>query len=169
MNIDYANKELFLREMKSRRETQLTRQRDFLASVRNGKYRGGFIIPQDEDFQDALVCYEWDCVSEYHDKARAIIYLPEPDYGAVVLYRLSADNYCMKALTGYTMEKVFPSWDNMKNLCISWGLLIPPVGDITGNSFEDFTERLHMLDIAMRMESLPDFERKVLENTDGSE
>lgn len=160
MNISYFSCNGFAAEVKRRREEQAKKQADFIHNMSKGKFRGGFILPQDGDFEEALDCFQWDCVNEYRENARAIVALRDPDYGSVILYRINDNEYCVKALIGYTMGQAFKSWDEMKNYCFSWGIFNPPVGDLSNGvriTPEDYIKRLALLDEAMAMKTRPVF------------
>ena len=125
----------------------------------NGEYYGGFILTKDKLFKEALPHYEWDCVGEWHDKARVIIPLPPPSFGGIILYRLNEDKFCAKVLIGFSFEATFNSWNKLKNFCISRGLFLPPIGsdkNINGNT-DKFAHRLNDMDEVMLSDLGVDF------------
>ena len=140
----------FLEQLKKEANEKITLQQDLTRKVfREGVYYGGFLLPKDDLFAEALPICEWSVGKRYHDNARVILLLPSPVYGAIIMYRISESEYCLKVYTCSTYEKCFDSWDEMKNFCFAWGLLQPPY---TNEYPFEFAERLKEMDKAMKSE-----------------
>ena len=144
---------VFTESIQQIQSLKLNKQQEISRKIHSGEfYYGGFILANDSIFKDALSCYEWDCVSEWHDNARVIIPLPPPNYGSIVLYRLKENKFCAKVLIGFSYEATFESWSKLKNFCISRGLFLPPISNDTkgvANSADAFAERLNCMDEIM--------------------
>ena len=145
----------FIERLKRELNEKISRQQEINRKMSlEGEYHGGFLVPQDALFAEAHVVCEWSVGKEYHDKVRGIILLPPPMFGAVLLYRMSENEFCLKVFSYATYEERFSSWSEMKNFCFAWGFLQPPyIKD--GTHADDFVVRLKKLDEAMELTELP--------------
>ena len=145
----------FVEQLKAEAEAKISRQNDFNHKIQQqGKYFAGFITCKDSLFPEAFEICEWDVGKEYHDKARALILLPPPVFGSIVLYRFNESKYGLKVFSYATYEANFDSWAEMKNFCFAWGFLQPPYIK-NGNTSAEFAKCLKELDEVMALEKVP--------------
>ena len=142
----------FMEWLKKEASEKTAKQQELNRKISSDEtYYGGFITAKDALFEEALNVCQWDIGKECEDKARGIILLPPPMFGAAVLYRIDENEYCLKVFSFATYEKRFPSWSELKNFCFSWGFLQPPYMKDKNNPV-DFAERLKILDTVMSEE-----------------
>lgn len=145
----------FIEKLKCDASEKIAKQQEINHKMSSKEfYYGGFIIPEDALFAEAHPVCEWSVGQEFHDKVRAIILLPPPMFGAVLLYRLSDTEFCLKVFSYSTFEARFDSWSEMKNFCFAWGILQPPYMKDNSNA-DIFVNRLCKLDKAMELTELP--------------
>ena len=144
----------FIEKLKAEAETRNSKQNDFNHKIQQQrKYFPGFITCKDSLFPEIFEICEWEVGKEYHNKARALILLPPPVFGSIVLYRFNESKYVLKVFSYTTYEANFNSWAEMKNYCFAWGFLQPPYTK-NNNTLTEFTKCLTELDEVMATDNI---------------